>query len=30
LPDVLQALIYTFEGPATIEELWAAGLGQAP
>jgi hypothetical protein len=30
LPDVLGALIYTFEGPATTEELWAMGLGQAP
>jgi hypothetical protein len=30
LPGVLRALIYTFEGPATTEELWATGLGQAP
>jgi hypothetical protein len=29
LPGVLRALIYTFEGPATTEELWATGLGQA-
>jgi hypothetical protein len=30
LPGVLRALIYTFEGPATTEELWATGLGQVP
>jgi hypothetical protein len=30
LPEVLRALIYGFEGPATTEELWATGLGQAP
>jgi hypothetical protein len=30
LPGVLRALIYTFEGPATTEELWATGLGSAP
>jgi hypothetical protein len=30
LPGVLRALIYTFEGPATTEELWATGLGTAP
>jgi hypothetical protein len=30
LPGVLRALIYTFEGPGTTEELWATGLGQAP
>jgi hypothetical protein len=30
LPDVLRALIYSFEGLATTEELWAMGLGQAP
>jgi hypothetical protein len=30
LPGVLRALIYTFEGPATTEERWATGLGQAP
>jgi hypothetical protein len=30
LPDVLRALIYGFEGPATTEELWATGLGAAP
>jgi hypothetical protein len=29
LPNVLRALIYGFEGPATTEELWATGLGQA-
>jgi hypothetical protein len=29
LPGVLRALIYGFEGPATTEELWATGLGQA-
>jgi hypothetical protein len=29
LPGVLRALIYTFEGPATTEELWATGLGTA-
>jgi hypothetical protein len=28
LPGVLRALIYTFEGPFTTEELWATGLGQ--
>jgi hypothetical protein len=27
LPGVLWALIYTFEAPATTEELWATGLG---
>jgi hypothetical protein len=30
LPGVLKALIYTFEGPATTEEIWATGLGTAP
>jgi hypothetical protein len=30
LPGVLRALIYSFEGPATTEELWATGLGTAP
>jgi hypothetical protein len=30
LPGVLRALIYGFEGPATTEEFWATGLGQAP
>jgi hypothetical protein len=30
LPCVLRALIYTFEGPATTEELWATGLGHSP
>jgi hypothetical protein len=30
LPGVLRALMYTFEGPATTEELWATGLGTAP
>jgi hypothetical protein len=30
LLPVLRALIYTFEGAATTEELWATGLGQAP
>jgi hypothetical protein len=30
LPGVLRALIYTFEGPATTDELWATGLGAAP
>jgi hypothetical protein len=29
LPGVLRALIYSFEGPATTEELWATGLGTA-
>jgi hypothetical protein len=29
LPGVLRALIYTCEGPATTEELWATGLGTA-
>jgi hypothetical protein len=29
LPGVLRALIYTFEGRATTEGLWATGLGQA-
>jgi hypothetical protein len=30
LPGVLRALINILEGPATTEELWATGLGQAP
>jgi hypothetical protein len=30
LPEVLRALVYSFEGPGTTEELWATGLGQAP
>jgi hypothetical protein len=30
LPGVLRALIYTFEGSATTEELWATGLGSLP
>jgi ankyrin repeat protein len=30
LTGVLRALIYTFEGPATTNELWATGLGKAP
>jgi hypothetical protein len=30
LPGVLLALIYGIEGPATTEELWSTGLGQAP
>jgi hypothetical protein len=29
LPGVLRALIYGFEAPASTEELWATGLGQA-
>jgi hypothetical protein len=29
LPGVLRALICTFEGPGTTEELWATGLGTA-
>jgi hypothetical protein len=30
LPGVLWALLYTLEGRATTEELWASGLGTAP
>jgi hypothetical protein len=30
LPGVLRALIYTFEGPTTTEELWATRLGSVP
>ena len=29
LPEELRALVYSFEGPATTEELWATGLGAA-